>query len=162
MNGCLYSCTTWKCKQSGDDFSSWNWWSWKTTLHCNWLYVEFFQSVLVQLLSFIILSRMTWSWLEVMTKTLFGKYLLFHSVWDKKLLPSGFLKSRGIMLFARFHFKTYNSIHYEIIIIYTECSTRAYVNCIVLRAVRVWRRQLHSVTPFLFWKMTVTDSTIWF
>ena len=29
-----------------------------------------------------------------------------------------------------------------------------------MRAVRVWRRQLHGATLFLFWKMKVTDSTI--
>ena len=67
----------------------------------------------------------------------FWKVLIISFSMRQKLLPSGFLKSRGIMLFARFHFKTYNSIHYEIIIIYTECGTRAYVNCIVVRAVRV-------------------------
>ena len=36
-------------------------------------------------------------------------------------------------------------IHYKIIIIYTERGARAYVNCIAVRAVRVRRRQLHSV-----------------
>ena len=38
-------------------------------------------------------------------------------------------------LFARFHVKTFTFIHYKIIIIYTECSARAYVDYIVVHAV---------------------------
>ena len=43
------------------------------------------------------------------------------------------------LLFSRFHVKSYNFIHYEIIIIYTECEAHAYVNCIVVHAVQVQR-----------------------
>ena len=43
------------------------------------------------------------------------------------------------LLFSQFHVKSYNFIHYEIIIIYTECEAHAYVNCIVVHAVQVQR-----------------------
>ena len=39
-------------------------------------------------------------------------------------------------------------IHYEIIIMYTECGACAYANYIFVRAVRVRRRQINNATFF--------------